>query len=141
MMTRHFAIAVVGSWLAFGLLGAGDVHAQEDTTEVEQDSAEAEQDSAQQNGLTNPYEGDEEAVAEGKKLWMKYNCYGCHGTAGGGGMGPALVDSKWKYGRSDADVFETISKGRGQGMPAFGEQIPEDEMWKIITYLRSLTKD
>lgn len=144
-MTRRFAVAAACSMLALAVLVPGDARAQEDTTCdcAQEDSAQAREDTVEQeeaNG-SNPFEGDEAAIAEGKKLWMKYNCYGCHGTSGGGGMGPSLVDGKWRYGSSDAEIFQSITEGRpAQGMPAFGEQIPEEERWKLIAYLRSLMK-
>ena len=46
----------------------------------------------------NPYTGDPAAVAEGKKLYRKLNCYACHGQSGGGGMGPSITDHDWKNG-------------------------------------------
>ncbi len=85
----------------------------------------------------NPYTGDAEKVAEGRKLFLKYNCYGCHGTLGGGGIGRPLNDEQWIYGGDDARVVRTIQGGRPGGMPVFQERISKDEIWKIIAYVRS----
>lgn len=85
----------------------------------------------------NPFTGDSVAIAEGRTLFLKYNCYGCHGTMGGGGMGKAINDTEWAYGGDDASVFETIAAGRQGGMPAFKETIDEEDIWKIIAYIRS----
>jgi cytochrome c oxidase cbb3-type subunit 3 len=63
------------------------------------------------------------ALATGKKLWSWYNCSGCHAN-GGGGSGPALMDDVWIYGGDATSIFETISKGRPNGMPAFGNGSP-----------------
>lgn len=58
----------------------------------------------------NPYTGDTEAQEHGKKLYKRLNCYACHGQAGGGGMGPSLMDANWKNGNgSDPDLFAQIS--------------------------------
>lgn len=92
-----------------------------------------------QKDSKNPFEGDSEAIAEGKKLYMKVGCYGCHGRSGGGGMGPSLVDSQWRYGNSDADLFKTIVQGRPKGMPAWGSHFTDDQVWEIIAYIRSLS--
>src|SRR5688500_15995571 len=43
--------------------------------------------------ITNPYATDAAAVAEGRALFVGMNCAGCHGPAGGGGIGPPLADA------------------------------------------------
>jgi cytochrome c oxidase cbb3-type subunit 3 len=35
-------------------------------------------------------------------------------------------------------VFETIYRGRAQGMPAWGNVLTEDQIWKLVSYVRSL---
>lgn len=86
----------------------------------------------------NPFTGDSAAIAEGKKLWLKYNCYGCHGTEAGGGMGSNLTDAIWAFGGDDKSVFNTVKNGAGR-MPAVGTmaKIPDEEIWKLIAYVRS----
>src|SRR5881398_778286 len=42
------------------------------------------------------YDDNAFAVNEGKRLYRWYNCNGCHAN-GGGGIGPALTDSEWRY--------------------------------------------
>ena len=77
------------------------------------------------------------ALATGKKLWGWYNCSGCHAN-GGGGSGPALMDDVWIYGGDATSIFETISNGRPNGMPAFGNRIPKEEIWALAAYVRSM---
>lgn len=88
--------------------------------------------------LRNPYAGNPSAVATGRQLFLRYNCYGCHGGRAGGGMGPSLRDSVWSYGSTDTQLFATITEGRPVGMPAWGGRIPEDQIWQLISYIRSL---
>ena len=88
--------------------------------------------------LENPYTGDASAIATGRALFLQYNCYGCHGGRAGGGIGPSLRDSVWIYGSSDTQLFATITEGRPAGMPAWGGRIPEDQIWQLISYIRSL---
>ncbi|HUQ93812.1 MAG TPA: c-type cytochrome [Bryobacteraceae bacterium] len=88
--------------------------------------------------VRNPFEGDEEAIGEGKRLFSQFNCAGCH-AAGGGAIGPPLMDDEWTYGSSSANIFWTVIEGRPQGMPAFGGRIAEDQVWKIAAYVRSLS--
>ncbi|MBW8785502.1 MAG: c-type cytochrome [Novosphingobium sp.] len=66
------------------------------------------------------------------------NCNGCHAN-GGGGMGPALTDARWRYGGSMNDIVKTILNGRPNGMPAFRNRITEDQAWELASYVRSLS--
>lgn len=88
--------------------------------------------------IRNPYAGNVEAVNEGSKLFAAFNCSGCH-SHGGGGMGPPLMDSQWIYGSDAANIFATIVEGRPNGMPSFGSKLPPDSIWKLATYVRSLS--
>ncbi len=85
----------------------------------------------------NPYENNAYAINEGQRLFNWYNCSGCHAN-GGGGIGPALIDNYWIYGNSPANIFDTIAKGRPNGMPAWGGRIPENQIWQLVAYVRSL---
>lgn len=118
---------------ALTLAGSRGARAQEPTTTT---TAPA----AKQSPTKNPFAGNADAVAEGKRLYFKWNCYGCHGAQGGGGMGPSLIDAEWRYGGDDASVFETIKNGRPKGMPVWGDKLSDDEIWKVIAYVRSLYK-
>ena len=83
------------------------------------------------------YEVNAYALAEGKRLFAWYNCNGCH-AEGGGGQGPALMDDVWTYGSSPANVFASIVQGRPNGMPSWGGRIAADQIWMLVTYVRSL---
>jgi cytochrome c oxidase cbb3-type subunit 3 len=87
----------------------------------------------------NRYEENAYAVSQGQTWFKAYNCSGCHGGGGGGGMGPPLMDNKWRYGAEPENVFQSISQGRPNGMPAFGEHVPEDQIWQLVAYVRSLS--
>ena len=52
----------------------------------------------------NPYNGDRSSAGEGRQLFVRFNCSGCHGGRAGGGMGPSLRDVDWIYGNDDAQV-------------------------------------
>ncbi len=78
------------------------------------------------------------AVAEGKRLYSAYNCVGCH-QQGGGGIGPALMDSTWIYGSHPDQIFSDIVQGRPNGMPSFAGRIPDYQIWELVAYVRSLS--
>jgi cytochrome c oxidase cbb3-type subunit 3 len=92
----------------------------------------------QRHAAANPYAHDSVALQEGRRLFVNYNCAGCHGGHAGGGMGPSLRDQDWIYGDSDANVFDSIAEGRAHGMPAWGAKLPEDQIWKLAAYVKSL---
>ena len=84
------------------------------------------------------YLQDRVALQEGRRLFGWYNCSGCHGDHGGGGMGPSLRDATWIYGDRSDQILNTLVYGRSKGMPAWGDKIPADQMWKVIAYVKSL---
>ena len=90
--------------------------------------------------LRNPYEGNAAAVVTGAKLFVAYNCIDCHGADGSGAMGPSLADGRWHFGGTPAEVYESIYQGRPEGMPAWGSLLSSDQIWTLVTYVRSLEK-
>ncbi len=93
--------------------------------------------SVPQTQVTNPYNGSAYDIQEGQRLFEWYNCSGCH-SHGGGGIGPPLIKTEWIYGGEPANLFDTIVKGRPNGMPSWGGRIPEYQIWEIVAYVRSL---
>jgi cytochrome c oxidase cbb3-type subunit III len=87
---------------------------------------------------TGPYDGNAWAMGEGQRLWSQMNCSGCH-FHGGGGMGPPLMDGKWRYGAGDGAIFATIVGGRPNGMPAFRGRLSDDQVWQLVAYVKSLS--
>ena len=86
----------------------------------------------------HPYDANAWAIGEGKRLYQAYNCNGCH-ASGGGGMGPALMDAAWIYGSEPQNIYTTIVEGRENGMPAFGGKIPDQQIWQLVAYVRSMS--
>lgn len=88
----------------------------------------------------NPYDGSAYAISEGQRLFDWYNCSGCH-SHGGGGIGPPLIKQHWIYGGEPDNLFDTIVKGRPNGMPTWGGRIPEYQIWQLVAYIRSLNQE
>jgi mono/diheme cytochrome c family protein len=87
----------------------------------------------------NKHTGDAAAIKEGRALYLQYGCSGCHGVGGGGGMAPPITDDVWKFGSDDGTLFKLI-KGQipEQTMPKVYANVPDEEVWKILAYVRSL---
>lgn len=88
---------------------------------------------------TNPSEGNAQDISEGQRLYEQYNCSGCHFN-GGGGIGPPLIKTTWIYGNEPENIFDTIVKGRPNGMPAWGGKIPEYQIWQLVAWVRAMNK-
>jgi cbb3-type cytochrome c oxidase subunit III len=88
--------------------------------------------------LHNPHAGDAAVAKNGAMLFTSMNCDGCHGSDASGWVGPNLADGRWRYGGTDAEIFNSIYYGRPKGMPAFGGALGTEGVWSLVTYLRSL---
>jgi len=84
------------------------------------------------------YEGNAYHITQGGRLFRWFNCNGCHGS-GGGAIGPALMDSGWRYGGSIAAIHASIRDGRPNGMPSFAARVPDQQLWQLAAYVRSLS--
>jgi cytochrome c oxidase cbb3-type subunit 3 len=90
------------------------------------------------SGKAKEYENNAYHLSQGKTLYKWMNCVGCHAN-GGGGSGPALIDDLWIYGGSIENIVHTIREGRPNGMPSFRGKIPDDQIWEIAAYVRSMS--
>jgi len=88
-------------------------------------------------GRGEEYEGNAYQLSEGERLFHWFNCTGCHGN-GGGGSGPPLIDSEWLYGSAIENIAASIREGRPNGMPSWRGRIPEEQIWQIAAYVRSM---
>src|ERR1700736_1511363 len=94
----------------------------------------------------NPFASDPNAAKLGESQF-RANCAFCHGLgARGGGRGPDLSRAQKRHGNSDADLFRTVNEGvPGTAMPPNGATqqgvgMTEDEIWQVISYIRSVQK-
>jgi mono/diheme cytochrome c family protein len=60
------------------------------------------------------------------------NCQACHGADGGGGSGPALAGED-EF--TDAGVVVDQVRDGGGGMPAFGDQLSEQELADVSAFV------
>jgi mono/diheme cytochrome c family protein len=89
---------------------------------------------------------DEAALKRGRERFQIF-CTACHGMTGeGDGMivrrgfrrPPSLYDDRLQEGTTPAaHFFDVITNGWG-AMPDYSAQIPAEDRWKIIAYIRAL---
>jgi mono/diheme cytochrome c family protein len=97
--------------------------------------------------VKNPVAATPASVAAGAAAYKKY-CAFCHGVdaKGNGPLAPkdsnppSLVDATWTHGSTDGEIFQMISAGGGptSKMIGFKGKMPDQDMWHIVNYLRSL---
>jgi mono/diheme cytochrome c family protein len=105
--------------------------------------------SAQDRAKTNPLSGQAEVITEGRSEYMSM-CFVCHG-AQGKGDGPAakatpstpsnLADAGRAALLSDGDRFAVMRNGiPGTSMPASGANLNDEQIWRILAYVQTLSK-
>jgi len=94
-----------------------------------------------QAGTPVPY--SEESVALGAQIFRQ-RCTECHGEDGRAQVDVIsdATDLTWPEdyysGSTSEDIFKSIREGAGVAMPAFGEQIGDEEIWHLVNFIRSL---
>ena len=83
---------------------------------------------------TNPYSGNAQAAAGGKKMYAQ-NCSQCHGNnLQGIGPAPSLTTASVKK-AAPGELFWFITNGDLiKGMPSWS-QLPKQQRWQIVTFL------
>ena len=89
-------------------------------------------------GKAKEFEDNAYHIGQGKRLYAWFNCNGCHAN-GGGDSGPPLMDDRWIYGSSIENIVQTIREGRPNGMPSFRGKVPDDQIWELAAYVRSMS--
>ena len=81
------------------------------------------------------------SAAQDVAATYKAKCAMCHGPDGKGGkMGTKDFASPEVQGLSDAELIETISKGKPPKMPAYEDKLKDTEIKDLVAYVRSLGK-
>ncbi len=97
--------------------------------------------------MVNPVKPTAESQAKAKKMYG-YDCAMCHGDTGNG-KGDLVADMKLVLkdytdpaalkDLSDGEMFYIIKGGKGQ-MSGEGDRAKPDDIWNLVTYVRSLAK-
>lgn len=95
--------------------------------------------------VENPFQREDlAAYTRGAAVYRSY-CLPCHGPAGRGDgavarrgfPAPPPLNSENALKMSDAKMFEIVTAGQ-KNMPSYAAQIPEEDRWKAILYVRAL---
>lgn len=95
--------------------------------------------------MKNPVEKNDATISSGRELYDRH-CLTCHGKNGrGDGLKSAALTqspgdlSVRKYQKqSDGEQFYKTKAGRGE-MPGYEGILTDEEIWKIVGYMRSFT--
>jgi mono/diheme cytochrome c family protein len=94
----------------------------------------------------NPIPKNEISINNGNRLFLKY-CVVCHGKNGDGDgplsaeLNPKPANLKERAGNhSDGDFAWKIANGRGP-MPAFKDQLSENQIWNLTNFIQSLKQE
>jgi len=71
-------------------------------------------------------------AGEGRRLYLRLNCYGCHGNAAKGGMGPNIVHAEF------GDLSEAVLEGEDHGMRSYRTYVTSTDIANLSAYLRSI---
>ena len=99
-----------------------------------------------EDDVENPFEGAPQAILEGYERFNS-RCSYCHGMRGIGAKGPPLTRGYFKkIGGLKINIYSVIASGlqvnrQPTQMGAFSRTLSDEEIWKIIAYMRQEYKD
>lgn len=71
---------------------------------------------------------------EGRRIFVRENCYSCHGGFAGGAMCPSLREDP----PDESDVEDVIEEGTENGMPPFPHLNNEEDIENLAAYFQTL---
>ncbi len=120
-----------------GVIGAQGLGAQEHPPEPHTHPAG--------QALSNPVEATPASIARGRQRYV-FSCRQCHGNTGlgdgdmshAGGVPSDFTDAIWQHGETAGEIFLVIRDGMTADMQAYADQIPEEDIWNLVNYIKSL---
>jgi putative heme-binding domain-containing protein len=86
---------------------------------------------------TNPFDTPKDAEIGRMTFVTSGGCAYCHSNDGTGGRGANLTLGEYRFGGSDAQLFETIRNGiPGTDMPP--TRGPEEDIWRLVAFVKRL---
>ena len=81
------------------------------------------------------------------KTTFNSQCASCHGKDGRAKSlhgkhvhARDMTNAEWQNEVSDERLFNSITKGRGKNMPAYGKKLPEDQIDALVRYVRQFKR-
>lgn len=133
ILWRHLLALMIAAGLGVcSLRGEGQTNAPDDYAALAEAPAKA-------SSRRNPFEGDPQARAAGKKLFLQHCAY-CHGRgADGGSRAPSLRADEVQQ-ATPGKLFWILTNGVvRRGMPVWSK-LPEPQRWQIVTYIRTIER-
>ena len=73
------------------------------------------------------------------KLIFEQKCAACHGTQGGGMIGPNLTDDYWLHGGTKKEIAKTIAHGvTSKGMISWKHTLTPKQIGEVISFITSI---
>jgi cytochrome c553 len=92
----------------------------------------------------NPFSPDEASLARGKFIYKTY-CAVCHGETGHGDgpvgkkyVPPTNLTEEYVQGKSDGDIYYTITYGGLAIMPYYRDSINPEDRWHLVNYIKDV---
>lgn len=144
MLNSIYSVRILSLLFIVTLIGlAGCTHAEKNISEKSPSTVNTSS-TGQTKNITNPIAYSPESIKKGKLLFWQ-QCASCHNrdgrakTAIVANAADLTKPETWRYGVSDAEVFNSISEGAGNSMPPFKYTISNDEdIWHMVNFIRSL---
>jgi len=117
--------ALAGAGIAFAALAAGEIPVKASEP------------------VNSPLVQSKAAAKAGKATYLRL-CQYCHGADGKAlenidFEATNLTDpTRWKHGTTLPDIFTSIAKGAGHDMPAFRDKLSDEQIWQLISFIRSI---
>jgi mono/diheme cytochrome c family protein len=80
------------------------------------------------------YEQNDYQVSQGGRYFSWYGCSTCHGPSAKGALD--LADGHWQHGGTIDRVYAFIADGHGAAN--YRLRIPDEQLWQLAAYVRSL---
>jgi mono/diheme cytochrome c family protein len=105
---------------------------------------------AAEKAKVNPKAKDAKVTELGKTEWNN-SCKSCHGKLGmdDGPKGKMTTEFAAKghvklaeniKKQTDGELFYKVKAGNGAGMPGYNKKIPDETIWGLVNYMRTLQK-
>ena len=147
LSVRRWRVHLIAAAMAAGFVPAVAVQDSVAAATAREHPAEPRQ-HAEAQALENPVEPTRESLVAGRQRYV-FLCRQCHGNRGAGdgdmshagGIPSDFTDDVWTHGASDGEIFTVIKEGVTADMQGYGNQLRDEDIWNLVNYIKSLSRD